>query len=151
MAAEQFGPEPPLARLLLLASRWFDSRSLDQLERSGWPRLSSSQSLLFAYLEDGGIAQAELARRVGHTRQATHELVHGLCRIGLLELCPDPRRKGGRLVCLTDAGRRFAVDAYGVLMQLEEGLGAQRVAALRRLLAPFDEPKDPTPARSEDA
>jgi DNA-binding MarR family transcriptional regulator len=149
MADEQFGPEPPLARLLLLASRWFDSRLLDQLERSGWPRLSPSQSLLFAYLEDGGVAQAELARRVGHTRQATHELVHGLCRIGLLELCPDPRRKGGRLVCLTDAGRRFAVDAYGVLMKLEEGLGAERVATLRRLLAPFDEPTEPTPARAE--
>ena len=141
MATAEFEPEPPLARLLLLGSRWFDNRSLEELERRGWPRLSPSQSLVFAFLEEGGVAQAELARRVGHTRQATHELVHGLCRTGLVELCEDPRRRGGRLVCLTDSGRQFARDAYRILVELEAGLGAARVATLRQLLAPFDEPK----------
>ena len=48
-------PEPPLARLLLLASRWFDTRSVAELETRGWPRLSPAQSLVFAFLEEDGM------------------------------------------------------------------------------------------------
>jgi DNA-binding MarR family transcriptional regulator len=130
--------DPPLARLLLLASRWFDAQSLAELERQGWPRLSSAQSLVFAFLEEGGVPPAELARRLGNTRQATHELVQGLCRIGLLELGVDPNRRGGRLVLLTERGMQFAHAGYRVLTELEARLGARRVRTLRRLLADFD-------------
>lgn len=133
-----FGSLPPVARLLLLASRWFDNRSLDELERRGWPRLSPAQSLVFAFLEVDGVSPAELARRLGQSRQATHELVNGLCRLGLLDLQHDPDRRGGRLVLLTDRGLEFAVAGYEVLRGLEEQFGTERAARLRDLLADFD-------------
>ena len=78
---------------------------------------------------------AELARRLGNTRQATHELVNGLVRLDLLEVLDDPQRRGGRLVCVTDRGRELAVDAYEILIGLEERLSTNTVSALRDLLA----------------
>ncbi|CCH89098.1 transcriptional regulator, MarR family [Modestobacter italicus] len=138
MSDGTFGPEPPLARLLLLASRWFDAQLLQELEHQGWPRLSPAQSLVFAYLEEDGVSPSELARRLGNSRQATHELVNGLCRVGLLEVGDDPARRNGRLVTLTKQGREFAIAGYRTLMALEKSLGARRVSILRRLLAEFD-------------
>ena len=137
MDGEDFGSEPPLALLLLSASRWLDAQALEELERRGWPRLSPAQSLLFAHLGEGGISPAELARRMGQSRQATHELAHGLVRIGLLAVEVDPGRRGGRLVRPTETGRRLAVDAYNILTALELRLGAGDVATLRRLLSPL--------------
>jgi DNA-binding MarR family transcriptional regulator len=134
MTERQFGPEPPLARLLLMASRWFDSRSLAELERRGWPRLTSAQSLLFAHMQQDGVPPAELARRLGTSRQATHDLVRGLVDLGLLVVEDDPRRRGGRLVCLTPRGLALAMDAYGILLELEHSLGEEAVSQLRQIL-----------------
>ena len=147
--------EPPLALLLLLASRWFDARSLAALEKRGWPKLSPAQSLVFAHLDATGTRPAELARRLGSTRQATHELVNGLVRLGLLEVVADPRRRGGRLARPTQRGLSMARDAYAILRELEHTtFGARRSATLRRLLADFDpgrpllNPAEPSAAAS---
>jgi DNA-binding MarR family transcriptional regulator len=128
---------PPLALVLLRASRWFDLQLLDALEERGWPRLSAAQSLVFAYLSADGTPPAELARRLGTSRQAAHELVAGLDRLGLLEVVDDPGRSHGRLVVLTGAGRALAHDARGVLAGLEESLGPESVEALHELLGPL--------------
>ena len=143
MSEQDFGAEPPLARLLLLASRWFDACSLAELERRGWPRLSPAQSLVSAHLEDDGVPPAELARRLETTRQAAHELVQGLVQLGLLVVTADPGRRGGRLVVTTPRRRQLAVEAYVILLELEQQLGAHRVRTLRRLLSPFDDPARP--------
>lgn len=127
-------PEPPVALLLLQASRWFDAALLAGLADRGWPRLTPAQSLVFAHLDAGGTPPAELARRLGTTRQATSDLVAGLARIDVLETTDDPARRGGRLVRLTAMGRELATDARDVLDDLEAGLGADRMAELRELL-----------------
>jgi len=128
-------PVEPLALLLLRASRWFDRRLLAALEDAGWPRLTPSQSLVFAHLDAAGVPPATLARRLGTTRQATSELVAGLVRHDLLELVDDPRRRGGRLIQLTATGRQLARQAGEVLDNLERGLGPERGQRLRALLA----------------
>jgi DNA-binding MarR family transcriptional regulator len=134
VTARRFGSQPPLARQLFLASRWFDEESREALTRRGWPRLSAAQTGLFAYLDEGGIPPAELARRLGNTRQATSELVAGLVRLDLLQVLDDPQRRGGRLVCVTERGRELALDAYESLIGLEGRLDAATVTALRELL-----------------
>ncbi|MGY1831751.1 MarR family winged helix-turn-helix transcriptional regulator [Geodermatophilus sp. SYSU D01180] len=125
--------ELPLAYLLLQAGRSFDAVLREELAARGWPRLSAAQSLVFAFLEPDGVAPAELARRLGTTRQAQQDLVAGLVRLGLVETVADPARSRGRLVRLTGAGRRLARDAGAVLAGLEEDLG-EHAADLRRLL-----------------
>ncbi len=123
----------PLAHLLLTAGRALDALTREELAARGWPRLSGAQSLVFAYLDADGTPPAELARRLGTTRQAAQDLVAGLVRIDLLEVVADPARRAGRLVRLTAAGRALATDAGAVLTALEAGLG-DRGADLRRLL-----------------
>jgi DNA-binding MarR family transcriptional regulator len=130
----RFGAKPPLARLLFLASRWFDEESRNELERRGWPRLSAAQTGLFAQLNDSPVSPSELARRLGNTRQATSELIQGLVRLELLEVNDDPDRRGGRLVCVTPRGLQLAMDAYEILIALEEQLDEAVVEQLRRLL-----------------
>jgi len=127
-------PDPPLALLLLTASRWFDRQLLERLEVQGWPRLSSAQSLVFAHLPSHGVAPASLARALGATRQSTQELLAGLARLDLVEVVDDPSTKRGKLARLTSRGRRLAGDALVVLAQLEEELGRTRCAQLRALL-----------------
>ena len=124
----------PLAFLLLRASHWFDRRLLDGLQQRGWPALSPAQSLVFAHLDPEGLPPAELARRLGQTRQATSEVVRGLVRLGLLEIDLNPRRRGGRLVLLTQRGRALVRDAQQLLAELEAAVGMHRVEALRDLL-----------------
>ena len=130
-------PEP-LALLLLRASRWFDRQLLDGLEELGWARLTPAQSLVFAHLSEDGTSPSELARRLGSSRQAAHELVAGLQGLALLEVVEDPARRRGRLVTLTPDGHRLAGDARQVLAELEEELGRERVDALHGLLEGLD-------------
>lgn len=134
---------PPLALLLLQASRWFDRQLLDELAAAGWPRLTPAQSLLFAEMDPRGISPAALGRRLGTSRQSAHELVGGLVRLDLLAVVPDPARRNGRLVVLTPAGEQLARDAGRILTGLEarfEGSTTQRLrAALGELLPPADD------------
>ena len=132
--------QPPLALLLLRASRWFDHQLLQGLQRQGWPQLSPAQSLVFAYLDPGGVSPAELARRLGHTRQATHQLITGLVALDLLARTPNPARRGGLLVILTPRGRTLTSDAQRLLAGLEDDLGSDLVTRLRTTLAVFDQP-----------
>lgn len=131
MRDREFGAGPPLARMLLLASRWFDTVSRERLVERGWPPLSAAQTLLFAQLLPGRVSVSELARRLGHSRQATHEMVRGLVQLGFLELIDDPGRRGGRLVCLTPHGNELVADSYVVLHELETILDSEHVNALR--------------------
>lgn len=114
---------PPLAHLLLMAGRALDARLRDELEQRGWPRLSATQSLVFAYLDQAGTAPSELARRLGTTRQSAAELVAGISGLGLVEVVANPARPRGRLVRLTGDGHKLAVDALKMLTQLEAELG----------------------------
>ena len=128
----------PLALLLLRASRWFDRQLLDGLQKRGWPALSPAQSLVFAHLDAAGVPPAELARRLGQTRQATADLVRGLVRHDLLAVDPNPARRGGRLVVLTDRGRALVQDAGQLLAELEAAYGEDRAQTLRGLLGDLD-------------
>lgn len=137
---QRLDPGAPLALLLQRVSRWLDALLLAELERQGWPRLSPSQSLVFAYLDHDGTSPAELARRMGSSRQATAQLIDGLVELGLLSVADDERRRRGRLVRLSVRGRELAVAAAQVHRDLEHRLGDDRVESLRSALAelPWD-------------
>ncbi|MCO7218366.1 MarR family winged helix-turn-helix transcriptional regulator [Klenkia sp. PcliD-1-E] len=139
-------PAPPLARLLLMGSRWFDAACAAELLRMGWPRLSPAQTLVFAYAGFDRLTVPTLARRLGNTRQSTHQLAQGLVDLGLFAFTVDPGRRGGRLLGITERGTALATDAYQVLGRLEATLGGHSAEVLREHLQLIDFERRPLPA-----
>lgn len=140
---------------MLKASRLLDRRLLAALVEQGWPPLSTAQSMLFGSLDRAGTPPAELARRMGTTRQATHDLVGGLVRLELVQVVDDPDRRRGRLVALTERGRELASAGRRILMEIEDELDPRLVGPLRSSLSQLlesdqetgetQEPHQPTP------
>ncbi|HVV12250.1 MarR family winged helix-turn-helix transcriptional regulator [Amycolatopsis sp.] len=128
-----------LAQSLGEARRWFDDALLAGLEAGGEAPISATQVGLFSVLDDGGTTTAELARRMGVTRQTVHQAVQGLARLGLLELVPDPSSGRQRLVRRTVEGKRAHEVAVRILTgaerELARRIGGDAVDALRAALA----------------
>jgi DNA-binding MarR family transcriptional regulator len=127
-----------LGQLLLRAFRWFDESLLSALHAAGWPELTRAHSLVFAQLDTKGTRTAEIARRAGISRQAVHQTVQELQRLGLVRLVPDPTNRSAKLVVPTDRGRDSIRVAKATLANLEDELaqrlGRQHVQALRQAL-----------------
>lgn len=141
---------PGLALSLLRAAEWFDEALLESLERRGWPRLTRSQSQLFAALGPDGASVAELARRVGVTRQSMHHAVGSLVREGILTTHADQHDARAVVVALSPRGRRLVAAAQQELGALEVELaariGTSAVAHLRAALAlPWGAPPSAVP------
>ncbi|MFE0106187.1 MarR family winged helix-turn-helix transcriptional regulator [Streptomyces sp. NPDC059009] len=127
-----------LPQLLGDARRWFDEGLLAAMAAAGATPVSPTQVQLFAVLDESGTTVAELARRMGVTRQTAHQAVHGLVATGLLEQIPDPDSARQRLIRRTAEGERAHRQAESTLGELEERLadriGHDTVAALRAAL-----------------
>ncbi len=128
----------PLGQLLLKAFRWFDESLRATLVARGWPEMSAAQSMVFAVLDQDGTSTAELARRIGVSRQAVHQTVKDLEALGLVEQVPEPGDGRVRLVRLTTQGRANVAAALGAFIDLEAELarriGVGHAAGLRRAL-----------------
>jgi len=127
-----------LARLLLEHFRWFDDALRARLADQGLGGLTSAESMVFPYLDSEGTRPAELARRLGITRQSTQTLVRGLERKGLVELADDQTDGRAKTIRLTRAGKRSVPLALETFVELELELatriGAEKVAHLRDAL-----------------
>jgi len=124
----------PLALVLVVASRWFDTHLRNELARRGWPTLSAAQSLVFSHLPRGGIPPAALARGLGHSRQATAQLMAGLVELNLVTVVNDPQRQRGKLVTLTERGTALALEARAILGELESCIDPGLAEAMREEL-----------------
>lgn len=127
-----------LGQLLLQGFRWFDESLLNALHAAGWPQITRAHSMVFANLDPGGTRTAQIARRAGVTRQAIHQVVCDLQRLGLVELLDDPTNRTAKLVVPTARGRDSISVALAAFTDLEAELarriGISRFAALRRAL-----------------
>lgn len=123
--------QAPLALVLLVASRWFDTHLREELAQRGWPPLSAAQSLVFSHLPHDGIPPATLARELGNSRQATAQLMAGLVELDLVMIMNDPQRRRGKLVTLTTRGAALAVEAQGILRELEAHVDPALAEAMR--------------------
>ena len=131
--------ERNMAALLLGGFRWFEDGLLVKLAEAGWPEITRRHSTLFGHLDVDGTRPAELARRIGVSRQAIHETISELERLGLVEQVPDPAHGRAKVVVLTERGRENVAAAYRAFAELEAELAARigdgRVANLRDALA----------------
>jgi len=136
MAAHRRGPSLP-ARLLAAAD-WFNESLSTAMEAAGWPFLSRSQSLVFVSIDDDGTRPAELARRLGITRQSMQELLHKLRDHGLITIEVDPADGRATIVRLAARahllGRDAAIISGWLETELARRIGAATVAQLHAAL-----------------
>ncbi|MFF0188442.1 MarR family winged helix-turn-helix transcriptional regulator [Streptomyces sp. NPDC005244] len=132
------GPGHNLPQLLGAARWWFDEGLLAALEAEDVDPVTATQLHVFTVLDEQGTTVAELARRMGVTRQTAHQAVHGLIAVGLLEQTPDPESARRRLIRRTPKGRTAHERAEAMVGQLERALAARigedTVTALRAAL-----------------
>ncbi|MET9319529.1 MarR family winged helix-turn-helix transcriptional regulator [Streptomyces sp. NPDC003038] len=131
-------PAQNLPQLLAQAKRWFEDALLAGMQAAGERPVTAAQAAVFATLDDGGTSIAELARRVGVTRQTAHQAVHSLMGMGLLEQVPDPASARSSLVRVTAEGDRVHRRALATIAVIEgvlaERIGVAATAALRDAL-----------------
>ena len=96
-------------------------------------------SALFAALDRDGTRPAELARRLGVTRQSVHQTLHELVDMGLLKLIADPVDRRATIAQLTPQGREHLRVARRIFRdlerELEDRIGTKNAEALRGLLS----------------
>lgn len=143
-----------LPQLLGEARRWFEEGLHAAMEADGATPVSPTQSHLFSVLDEQGATVAELARRMGVTRQTAHQAVQGLVAAGLLDRTPDPASARQLLIRRTPRGNRAHDQAQRVLRTLEQHLAARigpdAATALRTALElPWGPPPGPPEAHGE--
>lgn len=113
-------------QLWLRCARLLHEEALDRVRAaSGHEGLRTSQLSIFPHLDLEGTRLGELARRMGISKQAVGELVDELEGFGVVERVPDPRDKRGRVVRLTEHGRRAMLHGLSILIELERELEAE--------------------------
>ncbi|MEV5716870.1 MarR family winged helix-turn-helix transcriptional regulator [Amycolatopsis mediterranei] len=129
---------PLLGPLVRKAYRWYRDGVQSRLALQGDPALSMGQFELFAQVDWDGTSIAELARRMGTTRQSAHQAVRELVQADLLEVGPDPSSARSKLVRPTARAADRLRAARKVLVELEDELakrlGLDRVEQLREIL-----------------
>lgn len=125
-----------LAHLLIRAGRLMSEVAFERARADpSFARARPAHLTVFPHLDLDGTRLAELARRMGVTKQAAGQLVDDLEGLGLLERRPDPADGRAKLICFTDEGRAAIFRGLEVLAETEEevlgGLPPPRRAALR--------------------
>ncbi|MET9595324.1 MarR family transcriptional regulator [Streptomyces sp. NPDC006516] len=133
-----------MPQLLSEAKRWFDDALLAGMRAAGEQPVTAAQAAVFASLDPEGTSISELARRMGVTRQTTHQAVHSLIGMGMLDQTADPDSARSRIVRFTPDGARAHERAQIMLAEIEailaERIGDQ-AGRLRDILSrPWGEP-----------
>jgi DNA-binding MarR family transcriptional regulator len=130
---------PLLGPLIRQAFRWYQDSVTAGLVARGERTLTITQFEIFARVDEDGITIAELARRMGITRQSAHQAVGELVRADLLRVDRDPSSVRNKLVRPTPHAMARLRIVGEVLLDVEEKLAAQlgagKVEELRQILA----------------
>lgn len=98
-----------------------------ELERALGPLgLQAGQCAVLRLMrQNAALRQAEIAERLGFSRQVTARLVNQLCERLLLQRVPNPRRKNQMLLRLSPIGEALLHRAEQRIAVLERGLAAR--------------------------
>ena len=156
MGKEQAGPvenyKKVLIRGLLDAYYWMDESIQNHMLAAGYEPLSSSQAMIMINVAGGVRRPSDLARKLGVSRQAVHQLLADMDERGLVDLRPDPADARAKDVHFSKRGtgmHMVAVEAQRkVHEELEQRLGRKALAELTRALldADWGEPLKPRAA-----
>jgi DNA-binding MarR family transcriptional regulator len=130
-------PDPPgfeLPLLLLHGFRVLIDELHAELARQGHPDMRPMHGFVFQAIGPGGTTAAQLARRLGVSKQAAGKTIDHLERLGYLERGPDPADARRKVVRLTgrafDALARSARVFDDLRARWAEVIGEERLRAL---------------------
>ncbi len=130
--------QPNLNELMLARSDWLAQQLASGVEMSRFNHITPAQTRLLAQMGGKPTSMAELARRLGVSRQAVHKTVNDLQNRGILQVEEDPERGNATKVAYTALGREVNREGAKIIQQietrLEKQLGAKQVQQLKLLL-----------------
>jgi DNA-binding MarR family transcriptional regulator len=116
-----------VAQLLFKCARLVNERAIERVNQKLGPEpaLRASHTALFPHLTTEGVRGADLAKKLGVTKQAVSQLVAELEYWGVVEQVEDPKDGRAKLVRFTPKGEQGIVQGLQVLGEIEQELGAQ--------------------------
>jgi DNA-binding MarR family transcriptional regulator len=128
-----------VAQLLFKCARLVNERAIARVnERGTGPALRASHTAVFPHLSAEGVRGAELAKKLGVTKQAVSQLVTELEEWGVVEQIADPQDGRAKLVRFSKKGEQAMLQGLAVLNQLEaelsDKIGKRRMQELHTAL-----------------
>ena len=123
---------------LLQAFYWMDEGLQSHFRAAGLPEVTRTQSMLMTNVSCGITRPAELARRLGISRQAVQQLLADMQERKLVVLKPDPADARAKVVRFNQRGQALGRVTMLALERIDDAiearLGAGALACLRRVL-----------------
>ena len=129
-----------VAQLLFKCARLVNERAIARVNERGGagPALRAAHTTLFPHLNAEGVRGADLAKKLGVTKQAVSQLVTELEEWGVVEQIADPQDGRAKLVRFTKKGEQALLQGLVVLGELEKELtdkiGKRRMQELHTAL-----------------
>ena len=111
-----------LLRGLLQAYYWYDESLQNLVAARGYRSLTRAQSMIMVNISAGIRRPADLARRLGISRQAIQQTIAELVRIGLLSLNDDPLDRRAKVVGFSSRGQGIVREAFSAIARIESEL-----------------------------
>lgn len=129
-----------VAQLLFKCARLVNEHAIERVNQklSPAPALRASHTALFPHLSAEGVRGADLAKKLGVTKQAVSQLITELEEWGVVEQVPDPADGRAKLVRFTPKGEQGLLQGLTVLREVEQELsdkiGKRRMQELHTAL-----------------
>lgn len=134
-----------VAQLLFKCARLVNERAIERVNRESGPNppLRASHTALFPHLTSEGVRGADLARKLGVTKQAISQLVAELEYWGVVEQVEDPKDGRAKLIRFTPKGEQGLLQGLAVLGALEgelaDKIGKRRMQELHTALLALEQ------------
>ena len=128
-----------VAQLLFKCARLVNERAISRVnERGAGPPLRAAHTTLLPHLNAEGVRGADLAKKLGVTKQAVSQLVTELEGWGVVDQIADPQDGRAKLVRFTKKGEQAILHGLAVLGELEteltDKIGKRRMQDLHTAL-----------------
>ena len=129
-----------VAQLLFKCARLVNEHAIERVNQRATvsPPLRAAHTALFPHLNAEGVRGADLAKKLGVTKQAVSQLVTELEEWGVVEQISDPQDGRAKLVRFTKKGEQAILRGLAVLGEIEteltDKIGKRRMQELHTAL-----------------
>ena len=134
-----------VAQLLFKCARLVNEQAIERVNQKVGPSpaLRASHTALFPHLTSEGVRGADLAKKLGVTKQAVSQLIAELEYWGLVEQVADPKDGRAKLVRFTPKCEQGLLQGLQVLNELElelsDKIGKRRMQELHTALLALEQ------------